>query len=355
MEKNARLRQLIDGYRQTALLYAAVRLCVPDLLADGALTLEELAARAGVEAERLERLLRGLVVMEIVATQADGRWVLTELGAGLRGGAAGGLGAAALIAGAEYAPAWGAMAHTLRTGETAFDHVFGQDAWAHRRANPELGEAFQTWLKAAMGDSVSVIVRALELGAVKTVADVGGGQGGLLRAVLEARPEVTGWLVDQPRVVEAASRGFAQAGLAERCRFEGADFFASVPGGADVYLLKSVLHDWADEDCVKILRNCGKAMGTGARLLVIERLLPTDPARDPFVVMQDLHMLAVLGGRERGEGEFVKLAREAGLAWRKTAPTETGFFVLEFARDEGGGEASVKAGETGGQVGEAVL
>lgn len=334
MEKNARLRQLIDGYRQTALLYAAVQLRLPEVLADGALTLGELAARAGVEAERLERLLRGLVVLEIVAVQADGRWVLTELGTGLRGGAAGGLGAAALIAGAEYAPAWGALGHTLRTGETAFDHVFGQDAWTHRQANPEIGEAFQSWLKAATGDSVTAIVRALELGTATTVADVGGGQGGLLRAVLEARPGVTGWLVDQPEVVEAAARGFAQAGLAERCRFEGADFFTGIPGGAEAYLLKSVLHDWSDEACVKILRRCGEAMRAGARLLVIERLMPADPARDPFVVMQDLHMLAVLGGRERGEGEFVKLARVAGLAWRKTVPTGAGFFVLEFARDE---------------------
>jgi hypothetical protein len=110
--------------------------------------------------------------------------------------------------------------------------------------------------------------------------------GGLLRSVLESRPDVAGMLVDLPHVVESARSHFAESGLLERGRFCGADFFVGVPPGADVYPLKSVLHDWPDEDCVAILRNVRLALRPGARLLVIERLVPANPADDPFVMMQ---------------------------------------------------------------------
>ena len=159
------------------------------------------------------------------------------------------------------------------------------------------------------------------------------GVGGLLRSVLESRPDVAGMLVDLPHVVESARSQFAESGLLERGRFCGADFFVGVPPGADVYLLKSVLHDWPDEDCVAILRNVRLALRPGARLLVIERLVPANPADAPFVVMQDLHMLAVLGGRERGESEFRDLASASELTWLGATPTETGFYVLEFTRE----------------------
>lgn len=327
------LRQLVDGYRQTALIHAAVKLGIPDALAAGPLDAGALGTRLSLDSGRLERLLRGLCLLGIVSeTDQTRAWTLTELGAGLCTGAPGALGEAALLAGEEYAAAWIALPFAVRSGETAFDHVFGMNAWEHRRQNPALGHAFQSWLNQATAGSAAAIVRALELGDARTVADIGGGQGGLLRAVLETHPHMNGLLVDLPHVAEAAAAGFAATATEAcgRCRFVGADFFSAVPEGADVYLLKSVLHDWSDELCIKILLNCRRAMGPASRLILVERLLPARAADDPFVVMQDLHMLAVLGGRERSAKEFKHLAAAAGLTWRGGTPTDAGLWLLEF-------------------------
>lgn len=330
---NGTLRQLIDGYRQTALIHAAVKLGIPDALAAGPLDAAALGTRLALDSGRLERLLRGLCLIGIVSeTGPTGAWILTELGAGLCTGAPGALGEAALLAGGEYAAAWNALPFAVRSGETAFDHVFGMNAWEHRRQNPALGRAFQSWLHQATAGSAGAIVRALEFGDARTVADIGGGQGGLLRAVLEKHSHMTGLLVDLPHVVEAAAAGFAATDTMAggRCRFVGADFFSAVPEGADVYLLKSVLHDWSDDLCIKILVNCRRAMEPASRLIIVERLLPERTADDPFVVMQDLHMLAVLGGKERSAEEFKQLAAAAGLAWRRGTPTDAGLWLLEF-------------------------
>jgi hypothetical protein len=330
MKNHERLRQLIDGYRDTALVYVATKLGLPDLLARGAMSLEELARRLEVDDDRLNRLLRGLAVIGIVNDGPGHTYALTELGSGLCSQSPGGLGAAALIAGEEYAPAWGDLLHSVRSGEVAFEHVFGMTAWAHRAQNPELNRAFQIWLREATASSADSVSRAYDFSDVKVVADIGGGQGGVLRAILAGYPGVSGVLVDLPHVIAQAGPLFEEAGLSGRYQLKAADFFNDVPGGADLYLLKSVLHDWNDEQCLTILRTCRKAMQSGTRLLIVERVLPERAIDSPSTIMLDLHMMAVLGGRERSLADYRRLAAAAGLELRDSLPTDTGFRLMEY-------------------------
>lgn len=329
MKNHERLRQLIDGYRDTALIHAAVKLGVPDLLVDRPLPLDELARRLEVDEDRLNRLLRGLAVIGIVNDEPGRTYALTELGAGLCSKSPGGLGSAALIAGEEYAPAWSELLHSVRSGGVAFEHVFGMTAWAHREQNPELNQAFQTWLREATASSADAVAKAYDFSGVRMVADIGGGQGGVLRAILARHPEVEGVLADLPQVIAQVRPLFEAAGLAGRYRVTAADFFEEVPGGADLYLLKSVLHDWNDEQCGAILRTCRKAMSTAARLLIVERVLPERAEEAPATIMLDLHMMAVLGGRERSLADYRRLAAVAGLELRDSLPIDSGFQLME--------------------------
>ncbi len=334
MENRQRLRQMIDGYRQTALIFAACKLGLPDLLATGPVGVSDLADRLAVNADALHRLLRGLEVLGIVRAEAGGTHALTELGVGLVSGAPGASAPAPLVAGEEYAPAWGALLHSVRTGEAAFDQVFGMDAWEHRQRHPEVGRAFQDWLREATDATIAGIVRACDFTDARVVADVGGGQGGLLAAILREHGHLSGLLIDQAQVVGQAGPALAAAGLGARCRLLAADFFEELPGGADLYLLKSILHDWDDARSVDILRTVRRALSPGARVLIIERPLPERACDAPATVMQDLHMLAVLGGRERAAGHYRELAAAAGLRWRRDLATDAGFVVMEFDRME---------------------
>ena len=324
------LRQLIDGYRNTALIYAAAKLRLPDLLASGPATAAQLAARAGVQASPLARLLRGLAVIEIVKEDEPDIFSLTSRGAALCAAAPGSAHARALLAGEEYQPAWSGLAHSVRTGENAFQRFFGQSPWQHRETHPELGAAFNTWLREETAHSANTILASWDFATAGIVVDLGGGYGGLLTAILIAHPHLQGILCDLPHVAEAARQTIAATSIAARCSIVGGDLFLAPPPAADTYLLKSVLHDWDDDSSLALLRQCRTAMPPGSRLLIIERLCPQRATDAPATVMLDLHMLAVLGGRERSEKEYVELAELAGLSWQRTIATPAGFHLLEF-------------------------
>jgi hypothetical protein len=151
---------------------------------------------------------------------------------------------------------------------------------------------------------------------------VGGGKGGLLTAVLEANPTLSGILFDQPAVIEGAREQIGAAGLSERCRLVGGDFFAAVPEGGDAYLLKWILHDWDDERSIRILRSCRRAMGEQARLLIMEVVLPDRMPPQPVGAAIDVHMLALTGGRERTESEYRALLAAGGFQLTRIVPTD---------------------------------
>jgi SAM-dependent methyltransferase len=325
-----RLRVLIDGYQYSALIHVAARLGLAEQLAGKSATACELAGRLQVDTSALTRLLRGLVLLDVVREEADDHFALTETGQALRPGQPGSLHESAVIAGAEYLPAWGQLLHSVRTGETAFNQVFGQTPWEHRAAHPELDAAFNGWLREQTGGFAAAVTTVCDFSRAGRIMDVGGGLGGLLTAILTANPHLSGVLFDQPHVTSTAQAWIADAGLADRCDTVGGDFFDTIPPGADVYLLKSVLHDWDDFQAETLLRTCRQAMRPGARLLLIERLLPRRAGDDPTAIMLDLHMLAVPGGRERDAEAYRRIAAAAGLNWIRTTPTSVGMSILEF-------------------------
>lgn len=328
------VRSWVEGYRQTALIAAAVRSGLLDALQGRSLAAEHLAAERGWPVVMVRRLLRGLELLQVVARQSEEasdspRFGLTAAGELLCADAPGPEHPYALLSAEQYVPAWLRMDAALYAGTTPFEVAFGQPVWEHRRADPAAGAVFNQWLFRQSGRVTDQLVSACEIGDSQLVADVGGGQGALLIDLLRAHPGLRGVLADQPAVVAAAEDAIAQAGLATRCETRGIDFFQAVPAGCDLYLLKSVLHDWNDDDCVRILRSIRQALSATARLLVIERLVPEVPQQDPETIWLDLHMLCVTGGCERTRDEYRGLLAAAGLALRRVIKTNGPFRVLE--------------------------
>jgi hypothetical protein len=305
----ARLRELIFGVRTTHVLHVAVTLGLPTLLTERPRSAEELAEAAHADPGALYRLLRVLGVLGLVE-ERDGIFALTELGADLES-----VQAAATFAGRTYhLRAWEELLHSVRTGETAFDHLHGRSVWEYRADHPEESTIFDDWMTENTRGFDDAIVAGYDFGRFAHVVDVGGGQGALLTAILRANPGIRGTLFDQPHVVPREGS------------FEivGGSFFDAVPPGADAYVLKWIVHDWDDERAVEILRNCARAMPEDARVLLIERELS-----DPAAVWTDLTMLVMVGGRERTEAEYASLFEAAGLEPLEATRVGAGHAVFE--------------------------
>lgn len=328
-DEQERLGELIDGYRSTALLYVAAKLGIADLLLSESANVDQLAADLRVNPDALGRYLRALATIGIVRTDDDGNFALTPLGSALRAGAPGSAKAHAILAGDEFFPTWGALLDAIRNGEAQFQRIFGLSAWEHRQANPELSALFNSWLHEQTAQVADSILRAYDFESVREIADVGGGHGGLLSGLLLAHPHLRGVLIDLPHVAAEARSTLEKSGLIDRCRIHSADFFKAVPAGSDIYLLKSVLHDWDDARCQQILSHCRKAMTPSNRLLIIERIMENGGEQDRATIMLDLHMLLMFGGRERSRGEYSKLAAAADLEVRRILPTDSGFQIME--------------------------
>lgn len=329
-DEAARLRSLIHGYRGTAILYAFVKSGLADAMSKGPRSSMELAAALGLHAPTVLRVLRGLAVLGAVEPRANGSFALAEMGRML---VSPGVAAAELIVSIESnQPAWAGLVHSLRTGEVAHDAVRGESVWQHRARSPELNRSFDAWMAAHTRLNSAGIARLLEPRAGSLVADVGGGEGILLAAVLAQHPLCRGLLFDQPGLAAAAARTFAEQGVADRARFMGGDAFQSLGFQADMVVLKSVLHDWDDARCLALLRQCQDALLPDGVLCLVERLLPEDGSIDPMLTWMDLQMLAVTGGRERTLPEFTDLLGQVGLRVASVRRAPSGHALLEARR-----------------------
>lgn len=325
------LARLMDGYLVTQLLYVAAKLGVADVLADGPRAGAEVAAAVGADADRLTRILRGLVVEGVLAQDGDGRFALTAIGERLRDGAPGSLRGQVIVRGEAY---WQAAAGLLRTatdGGTAFAHAHGEHFFDHLARHPEREAAFQAAMAGRAEREAADVVAAYDFSGLRRLVDVGGGSGVLLQAILEATPDLRGVLLDRHEAVQRAAGRLAAAGLTERVECRVGDFFASVPTGGDAYLLSRVIHDWDDADACDILTRCREVMTPEARLVLVEAIVPELAQDGPEAIRMDLHMLMLLGARERTEAEYRRLLAEAELALERVVPTGSpaGLSVLE--------------------------
>lgn len=299
---------------------------IPDLLADGPRPAADIGAATSIDPERIERLLRGLVVLGVVH-EVDGRgYANTEVGNVLRADVPDSRRPLAMMHFPQSYRAWEHFLETLRTGVTGHSLAYGGTLWETLATDGDFAARFNE-LQAANSKAVGDFVVANgDFGGARVVVDVGGGRGALLAAVLQAHRKARGIVCDVPAGLAETRSFLAEAGVGDRAQVVEGDFFQAVPSGADVYLLKDILHDWPDEAARRILGVCRSAMQDGARLMVVERSVPSHVSADPAQlnrVMTDLQMMVLFDGRERTPEQFSALFDRARLKLTRVVPGET--------------------------------
>jgi len=307
------LTRQITAYRLSQAIHVAATLGIADLLADGVRTSDDLATSAKAHAPSIYRLLRALASEGIFEELPERRFANNEASEMLRSDApVSGYGWAVLIGRPYFWQGWGNLLHSVRTGESGVAHAVGMSSWRYREEHPEESAIFDRAMTDTTRAMSAAIVESYDFGQFARIADIAGGHGAQLAAILTRYPSTTGVLFDQPHVVAGADELLSGAGVSDRCSIVGGSFFESAPA-ADAYLLKHILHDWNDDDCARILRTLRNAAPAHARLLVIERVVGP-PNEDADTKLSDLNMLVGPGGIERTRDEFAELFATGG--WR---------------------------------------
>ncbi|KNB53160.1 methyltransferase [Streptomyces caatingaensis] len=315
---------LIWGKMTSSLLSTTLGLGVADVLGDEARTAADVAERCGTLPDPTLRLLRALAALGLLTEEKAGVFRLTPAGALLRNDNPDGMSTLVRIyTDPVLNAAWERLDHSLRTGLPSFDEVFGRDYFTHLKENPDVSAEFNQ----AMGQSTRFVAESVpdryDFSRFRTVVDMGGGDGTLLAGILRAVPDLRGVVYDSPEGLAQAPALLEAAGVADRCTLETGDFFTSAPKGGDLYLLKSILHDWNDSQCAAILSGIRRVIPDGGRVLVIDPVLAD--VVDPATVrlhhyLSDLNMLVNAGGRERTEQDFRALFAGAGFALSAITP-----------------------------------
>lgn len=331
-DDRAHLRRMIDASWTTQAIATACAHGLPDLMARGALDSGALAAASGCHAASMHRLLRALSSLGLCIECGDARFELTSRGALLCEESPASLRAWAMLCGTLAWAPWGELEESVRSGRSYRERHAGSADFSHLDRNPRAAALFHRAMVDLTRHVAQALVEAVRFDGVHEVVDVGGGHGALIAAVLGAHPGMQGVLYDLEHAVSGAQELLGAAGVADRCERRSGDFFDAVPGGADAYLLKSVLHDWDDARCMRILGNCRQAMNTRARLLIIERIAPVRyeaTHRDQSIARSDLNMLVALSGRERTEAEFGALLDASGLRLAQVVGMASEYSVIE--------------------------
>jgi hypothetical protein len=224
---------------------------------------------------------------------------------------------------------WTDLYETVRTGESAFDRVHGSKVFDYLAEHPEDAAVFDAAMTSISATETASIVQAYEFARFSTIVDVGGGRGGLLAAVLAANPHLQGVLFDVPAVVAGADEGISGTDVVDRCKVVSGDFFDSVPGGADAYLLSNIILNWDDDHAVEILSTCRAAMADTACVLLAESVLP-EGAAPSMGKLADLEMLVMTsGGRQRTNTEYRTLLGRSSLRLTRVVPSTSRISLLE--------------------------
>lgn len=324
------VRQLMMGGWASQVVFVLAGLGIPDQLADGHQEAEAVADAAGTDPDATRRLLRAAATLGLVSEAGRGRYRLTELGECLCSDSSGSVREQALSWGTPAS--WrlcGSLGQAIRTGRPTTPDVLGGSFWEYFADHPDEGAQFSRAMGQQSAQAAADVAAAISPSGYRRIADIGGAHGDLLMALLSEAPQSRGLLVDLPQVIDGARQRVAGSPLAGRIELCRGDFFHEVPE-ADLYLLKWILHDWDDEQARLILSTCRRAAAPGARLLVVEMVLPDPWAPSPAHLF-DLAMLTLLGGRERSEPEYHALLEAAGWSPEKTIPTPGRFTVLQAA------------------------
>jgi hypothetical protein len=320
------IMRMISGYWTSQVIYVVAKLAIADLLKEGPKTAEELASATRTDPQSLYRFLAGSVTLGLFAQEDEKRFSLTPLCEWLRSDVAGSQRATAVTVGDLFYRPWGELLYSVQTGRAAFEKVHGLPFFEYLGKNPEQASLFDEAV-AMHGFETTAILEAYDFSGIGVLADIGGGNGSVITAILKKYPQMRGILFDLPAVVQRAMTKI-EAEVGDRCQLVGGNFLESVPEGADAYILRHIIHDWDDDKVTRILKNIHRAMGKDGRLLVGEYVIP--PGNTPSPARgSDLVMLVIAGGRERTENEFRALYQHAGFSLVRVVPTKAGVCVIE--------------------------
>jgi hypothetical protein len=322
------LDRMITGYWISQAIYAAAKFDLAGHLAEGPKSVEELAEATSTDADALFRLLRALASVGIFAEVQSRSFSLTPLAEPLRDDVPESKRALALMMGDEQFRAWADIDYSIQTGKVAFEKVFGKAIFDYLGEHPDKARIFDAAMVGIHGREANAVTDAYNFSGMGVVADIGGGNGSQIAALLKKHPPTKGILFDLPHVIERATGHISSQNLSDRCQLVGGSFFDSVPSGADAYLMRHIIHDWDDEKSLVILRTCHRAMSAGSKLLLVESVIPAgnEPFGGKFL---DLVMLLIPGGRERTADQYRTLFADAGFELTRIVPTATEVSIIE--------------------------
>ncbi len=320
------MMQFITAKWTSQPIQVAAQLGIADLLADGPRSVEELASETKTHAPTLYRLLRALAGRGIFEEQEGRAFGLTPMSQCLQTGAMRAL--ALTFLSDWHEKAWASLLHSVQTGEPAFDHAFGQPAFDWLGEHPGDAALFNQFQAEKTARFIPAVVGAYDFSGIKKLADLGGGTGALMLAILRANPHLSGCVAELPQVARQARESIQASGLAERCQAIECDFFLEAPAGFDAFLMCHTLHDWEDEPSAKILANCRRALPPGGKLLLVENLIP-EHGGFSVAKLLDLEVLVIGGGKERTEAEYRALLQAAGFELARVIATPAGIAILE--------------------------
>lgn len=308
--------QVIAHHWLSCCVFVAAKLNIADLLVNGPKSVAALAEATGCHAPSLYRLMRALASEGIFEETLPGTFAMTADATGLLSDAPGTMKYFVLAELGDFYQPWGALLHSIRTGETAFDHYYKMDVWQYYSTHPEEARTFMQAMTRLTEYTDKAIVAAYDFSVFRSMVDVGGGNGSLLMSIARSAPDLKGIVFDAPYVVEKTREAIEAAGMSGQCTASGGDFFEEVPAGSDAYIMKYILHDWHDEDAIRLLRTCHKAMKKGSKLLAVDAVIPPGNKPHPGKFM-DINMIVATGGRERTAAEFSQLFQSAGLRFNR--------------------------------------
>jgi hypothetical protein len=323
------MQELIFGAWTSQAITTVAELGVADALAAGPLPIDALAGKVGANPDALRRLLRALISRDIFTQRDDGRYELTALADLLRSDAPVSMAAMARFVGSrQHREHWSLLTEAVKTGTSVVRGLRGKSFFEYLGDDSAFGRMFNDAMTSLSGAAIGPVVEAYDFASYGTIVDVAGGHGRMLAAILESAPAARGVLYDLPDVIAGAMPLLRELHVADRVRLTEGSFFDSVPAGGDSYILKSVIHDWDDDRCVRILRNVRSAAGTGATLLLVEAVVPEDNS-GPVVKLTDMEMLLVNNGRERTASEYRRLLEAAGFGMTRVVDTGSRFSIIE--------------------------
>lgn len=322
---NAMLMRMLLGRFVSQAIGTAAKLGLADHLADGARSADDLAAATGANGAAVYRLLRALASVGIFTESEHGVFTNTPLSEALRDRPGSARPLALFFNNEVHLRAWTAIDHSVKTGESGFEHALGQAPWSYLSSHPETAVVFNNAMTALSSQFAPLVVDAYDFSDLSTLVDLGGGHGLLLNSILQKNPSLKGILFDVPHVI-------ASAPAIERCEAISGDFLKEVPAG-DAYVMKHIIHDWGDTDAVKIFETIHRTARRGTKLLLVESVIAPGNAPDLGKII-DLEMLVFThGGRERTETEYRALLKAGGFTLQRVIATKGPVSVIESVRD----------------------